>query len=187
MKPAGTCDSFTAINGPEDGTEFAIAQREVIIGNDSVCAVNVRLDSSVQNSHARATATSDGYRIRSIAGHAVYVNGKRASVVRSRVARNGDILRVGNTDLVLECSVDGIASRSRGMKLEHDITWAVRRAGYWAYRSASGLGAFARGQARIFLRQWKITVLTTAILAYWLSPSVRQVVANIFSLIRSNL
>jgi predicted component of type VI protein secretion system len=134
-------DTLTVINGPEDGTEFALTQRSFAIGAEGQCAVNLRLDQLVRTLHARAEVISEGYRLRSTSGARLFVNGRPAGAIRSRVAKDGDILRVGGTDLVLTCGAEGLASRSRGLRRQSDAIWAIRA-------SAAGIAAVARGTSR---------------------------------------
>ena len=128
MRAAGMPDAFTVINGPEDGTEFAISQRQFLIGHDSACAVNPRLDVAIEDVHGRCAAVADGYSLRNSGRSPIDVNGKAAGMIRSQIARAGDVIRIGHTELILECSADGIASRSRGIALESDAAWALRHA-----------------------------------------------------------
>jgi len=121
-----TPDVLEIINGPEDGTEFPINRAPVIVGSDLDCAVNVRLDESVQHHHARLTAVGDGYRVRKLRGGHLAVDGKQAGMIRSRVLREGNVLQVGNTELYLRCAPDGLAKRSRGLPMESDLAWCVR-------------------------------------------------------------
>lgn len=173
MKAAGLPDSLTVINGPEDGTEFPITQREFLIGRDDTCAVNLRLDTAIRRIHARAFAVADGYRIRSLGREPVYVNGKRASTIRSQIARSGDILRAGHTELVLECSADGLASRSRGISLESDFVWALRRGAVQAGRL---LRAALRLPGRL-LRGRMLAAMACGIALYWFVPEIRYQVS----------
>jgi hypothetical protein len=134
MRPAGYPDSLVVINGPEDGTEFAIARTPVYVGRDPACVANVRLDASVGDIHSLLTVVSEGYRVRRMDSGATYVNGKRVGRVRSRILRSGDVLQVGDTLLTLECSPDGLASRSRGLVHESDFAWVLRYVGGGALR-----------------------------------------------------
>ncbi len=119
-------DHFEIVNGPEDGTEFPVTRTPVDIGHDPGCGVHVQLDSKVKLIHARVTVVSDGYRVRRLANAPVYVNGKRAGVVLARVVRTGGVVQVGETQLALQCSPDGLASRSHGMPSESNLGWALR-------------------------------------------------------------
>ena len=173
MKAAGLPDSLTVLNGPEDGTEFSITQREFLIGCGDGCAVNVRLDTAIAHIHARVSAVADGYRIRSVGSESIYVNGKRASAIRSQVARAGDVLRAGHTELVLECSSDGLASRSRGIALENDLVWALRRGGLH-------LGRLLQRAMRLpgrLLRGRMLLASICALALYWFVPEVRYQVS----------
>ncbi len=136
-------DQFQIINGPEDGTEFPITRTPLDIGSDAACAVHIRLDQKVNYYHARVTVVSDGYRIRRLAKGPVFVNGKRAGVVRSRVIRSGGVLRVGSTALMLQCAPEGRARRSHGLSSESDYAWAAR----FVYR---GVGGVLRAVWQIF-------------------------------------
>ncbi len=119
-------DVLEIVNGPEDGAEFAITRPTFNIGVDASCVAAIRMDRRIGRFNARATAVSDGYRIRRIEGAAVSVNGKRAGKIFSRVMRSGDILRVGQTELILHCNPGGLASRSRGLPMESDFVWGLR-------------------------------------------------------------
>lgn len=174
MRAAGLPDTLTVINGPEDGTEFALTQREFLIGSDNACSVNLRLDRDIEAVHGRASAVADGYRVRSAGETPVYVNGKVASIVRSQIVRAGDVLRVGHTELVLECSADGLASRNRGITLENDFMWALRRGALRAggiARLLTRLGARAVGT---LLRGRISTLFIGCFLLYWLVPGFRD-------------
>ena len=159
MRAAGLPDTLTVINGPEDGTEFALTQREVLIGSHSSCSVNPRLDTGVEEIHGRVSAVADGYRVRSAGGRPVYVNGKAASIVRSQIVRAGDVLRVGHTELVLECSEDGLASRHRGVTLENDFTWALRRAAHHGVGITGTLSRLGYRAVQIILARRMLTLL----------------------------
>ena len=122
----GCPDWFEVITGPGDGLEFPITRTPIDIGSGQECGVHLQFDRHVDQVHARATVVSEGYRIRQLYGGPVYVNWKRAGRLRSRIARTGSIVRVGDTELLVQCTPDGLASRSRGMPLESDIGYALR-------------------------------------------------------------
>lgn len=191
MKAAGYVDSLTVINGPEDGTEFALTQREFSIGRESNCAVNVRLDEAVENAHARGSAVGDGYRIRSTSGRSVFVNGRRATMLRSRVAKSGDILRVGHTELVLECSVDGLATRSRGLPFETDFAWALRGGVSVAGRILRGAlrpaATLARAVVGGLFRRWKPLTAIAIVLAYIFVPGFGRWASHAFYIAYSSV
>ncbi len=128
MRAAGLPDSLTVINGPEDGAEFPIVRTPVAIGQNPGCSVQIRLDRSVQPVHVSLNTVSSGYRIRSASNAPVHVNGKRAGKVRSRIARSGDVIRIGHTELVLECAPDGLAGRSRGISTDGDFVFSIKTA-----------------------------------------------------------
>ena len=138
MSAQSAPDRLEVVNGPEDGTEFPIARAPFDIGADPGCAVSLRLDRNVRHYHARATVVSDGYRIRRLGPGPVYVNGRRAGVVRSRVIRTGDLVQVGGTQLSLQCAPGGLASRSHGLPTESDIGWALRLLVRGAVRTLRG-------------------------------------------------
>lgn len=176
MREAGSPDCFIVVNGPEDGTEFHIGRSPFLIGQEPQCAVHLRLDNSVLGDHATATAVADGYRIRAIAGAKVQVNGKRAGTVRSRVARPGDYIRVGHTELVLECAPDGLASRSRGIITENDFVWALKAFLGIALESIGALSMFLLQVPLRLFRSWKAFALPALIAAYFFVPQFRDVV-----------
>lgn len=174
MKAAGLHDTLTVINGPEDGTEFPLTQAEFIIGSGTVCAVNPRLDTAIEAIHARASAVADGYRVRSLGHTPIYVNGKATSVIRSQIAHAGDVLRVGSTELVLECSVDGRASRNRGIAIENDFAWALRCGALRAGRIVSLATRLTMRACRSLLKHKVIVALLAAFALYRFVPGFRE-------------
>ncbi len=118
-------DRFEIVNGPEDGTEYPITRTPVDVGMDPQCAVNVRLDPKMASKHAHVTVVAEGYRVRALGTGKVWVNGKRTGTFRSRIVRNGGVLRTGVTELCLVTAADGLASRSRGLATESDLAWAL--------------------------------------------------------------
>jgi hypothetical protein len=136
-------DAFIVANGPEDGTLHPLVRSPVDIGRGGECGVIIRLDEDVERVHARVSVVPEGYRIRRAGKSPVFANGRRVGAVRSRIVRTGDVVRMGGTELVLQCVPDGLASRSRGLPLEGDAAWAVRH----------GLGVFRQG----FRGSWRVT------------------------------
>lgn len=169
MYAAPGADRIEIINGPEDGTEFIITRAPFDIGGDPGCVVNARLDEEVKLYHARASVVSKGYCVRSLAGAPVWVNGKRAGRIRSRVARDRDIVRVGRTEMMVLLADGGLASRSYGLPAESDFSYALRSLG----RFLLGLLRFGGGM----LSHGKIrTLVAIAVLvgvASFVSPTVR--------------
>ena len=149
MSTSEYSDCFVVVNGPEDGTEFPVSRAPFYIGHDASCAVNVRLDTAVRARHAYLSVVSDGYRVRRSDTASVYVNGKRAGMLRSRIVRGGGLVQVGHTLLSLECASDGLASRSHGIGIESDFVWAMRQGGGALFHAGRG---FVWLIARIFGR-----------------------------------
>lgn len=121
-----TPDSLEVINGPEDGVEFPIIRTPIDAGADPLCALNLCLDQKIADHHARITVVSEGYRVRRLDKAPVWVNGEPAGMVYSQILRPGNILKLGDTELILRCSPDGLAMRSRGVSTEEDLVWAVK-------------------------------------------------------------
>ena len=144
MSAFDSIDSFVVVNGPEDGMEFPVVRSPFNIGRDASCTVNVRLDTAVRNIHAHVAVVSDGYRIRRADAAPVYVNGHRTGMVRSRVARSGDLVQIGQTVLSLDCRPEGLASRSHGIVAENDVVWAVHKGSLALYGLVLGLLQFLR-------------------------------------------
>ena len=185
MTDIGIPDSLSIVNGPEDGSTFAILRSPFTIGRDSTCAVHVLLDTAVQLEHARLAVVSDGYRVRSVAGAPVFVGGKRAGVVRSRILTSGKILRIGNTELVLQCASGGLASRSRGIAAENDIVWLFRRS---AARMRVRLWLLSRwllALPRVLLSRGKLALMGVFVVCFVLFPGFRTAVWGLFFRIRS--
>ncbi len=187
MNAAAAHDTFTIINGPEDGTEFAITHRSVTAGADTACAVNVRLDGAVLPVHGRIAAVGDGYRIRAAHGARVLVNGARVGLVRSKVARHGDIVRLGETELALTCNPGGLAQRSRGTHLESDLFWATREGVGTAMAAASRVAATVRGTLGFMKRHPFATAAVVIAIAYWRVPAVHSMLAPVIRQLRSQI
>ena len=165
MRSPGQADCLVVVNGPEDGTEFPLVRTPFHIGNDSGCTVNLRLDKGVEDFHALVTAVSDGYRIRKTDERPIYVDGRPAGTFRSRIVRNGGMVQVGQTLLVLDCSPDGLARRSRGIVSETDFGWAIQEATKKIWTAAQGAASFVYRIARRILTSWT-AVLALLFLAY---------------------
>jgi len=175
-------DVFEVLNGPEDGAAFPVTSRAFSIGADPACAIAVRFDPAVLPHHARVSVVPDGYRVRRADQAPVLVNGKRAGFIRSRIVRSGDNVQVGQTLLGLECSPDGLASRSRGVVTENDIVWALRHGGRNLFR---WLRRVALCPMRLFGKlagSW-LTVVAALILLYALWPGFRWHVGRVASTI----
>lgn len=169
-------DTIMIINGPEDGTEFFVSRAPILVGTDPTCGVNIRLDANVQPVQAQLTPVGEGYRVRSNSNAPVYVNGKRAGGVRSRVLRPGDKLRVGHTLLALQCAPDGLASRSRGLVLESDLAWALRKGVRETAHLCVDVLVFAVRIPGRVLRRWKGTLIAGFVggMIFW--PPFRETV-----------
>jgi hypothetical protein len=143
-----TTDAFVVVNGPEDGAEFPVTKGRVDFGRAPACTVSVRLDETIADLHARATVVSEGYLIRASGPSPVYVNGRRAGLVFSRIVRHGEVVQLGGTLLVCRCAPEGLACRSRGIRHANDLAWALRQltdgAGWLANRFFKAVRHFIR-------------------------------------------
>jgi FHA domain len=186
MRAAGMPDALIAVNGPQDGTEFALAGRLVHMGRDAACTVNLSLDNAVLGVHAELSPAGGGYRVRSLCGKPVYIDGKRAGNVKSRIAKSGSLMRVGHTEMILECAADGPASRSVGISLENDFLWALRN---MTRRTLAGIAAVARAVARRpinLVRRHPVIFTTIALaLAIRFIPFVRGFAYDILDVLKS--
>lgn len=165
-------DAFVVVNGPEDGTEFPVVRAPVRIGRDPDCAIHLRLDNTVQNVHAQLGAVSDGYRVRRTTPALVLADNRRVGAVRSRILRDGSVLRVGHTLLMLKCAPDGLASRSHGIVTESDLAWAAAQSFKWGLAQLKGLLRAVGWMLRKLLRNWKI-IVGLIVLAAILYPPFR--------------
>jgi hypothetical protein len=98
--------------------------------------------------------------------------------------RDGDVVRLGETDLALTCNAGGLAQRSQGTQIESDLFWAVREA-------ASLMATVARHGAGAVNFAWRTirrhpiaTGLGVLAIAYWRVPAVHAVVAPIMRQLR---
>ena len=179
MRAPGQADCITIVNGPEDGTEFPIVRAPFYVGESSVCAVQIRLDGAACARHALVTVVGDGYRVRRVDRQPVHVNGKPAGVFRSRIVRNGGTVQIGHTLLCVECSPDGLASRSHGIVSESDLGWAAQQAGKWLWDSVkSGVNLLFTLLGRI-VTSW-LAILSIIFLLYLFWPWFRFNVQFLF-------
>jgi len=121
-------DQFQVMMGPEDGLCFPIIRSPLDIGADPRCAINPRMDPAIPRRIARVTVVSEGYRVRRAGSERVLVGGRRAGLVFSRIARDGEVIQVGQTKLLVQCAPGGLAQRSRGLPGESDAAWLARLA-----------------------------------------------------------
>lgn len=176
MKEAGIPDSLTVVNGPEDGTEFSLTRSPFTIGHDASCTVCLRLDNDIEKIHVRVTAAGDGYRVRCATGKPVEVNDRRAGKIRSRILRSGQFLKVGHTELVLECAPDGLAGRSRGIVHESDWAWAFRTAVSGSFALVRGLVRASAALLRWLRRRKQAVAAALFVVLYFFVPSFRTLV-----------
>ncbi len=159
MRAAGQADCFVVVNGPEDGTEFPVVRVPFHIGHDSGCTVTLRLDRGIEDFHALVSVVSDGYRIRKARDKAIFVDGRPAGTLKSRIVRDGGMVQVGQTLLILDCSPDGLARRTRGIASDSDIVWAI-------HEGATHLWSFLKNAASTLFRiVRRIVTSWTAMLA----------------------
>ncbi len=178
MSPRANTDRLVVIDGPEDGTQFPIVRTPLYAGSDAGCQANLRLDTAIHPYHAIVTAVSGGYRVRSAKGYPVYVNGKRAGIVRSRILRPGGELRVGHTTLTVDLAPDGLARRTRQALHDSDLGWAIRKfstlLGKNTWSWAKGMG-YTLGQAAT---NWKFIALAAG-LGYVFYPPFQRFVNSV--------
>jgi hypothetical protein len=186
MPPGHGADCFIVVNGPEDGSEFAVVRSPFYIGADPACSVHLRLDQTVDEAHALVSVVSDGYRVRRLGSGFVAVNGKPAGYFRSRVLRAGGALQVGNTLIALRAGAEGLARRSRGVMTQNDAVWALRQMAGGSYRGFRGALRFLLRTAGRLLGSW-MGIFAILILLYvfvdpfrgWLNGVIRAVYSRL--------
>ena len=90
------------------------------------------------------------------------------------VAKHGDILHVGGTDLVLACGAEGLAGRSRGLRRQSDWLWAIRQSIGFLTGACQDAARYI-GQVVAFARRHWITAAAVAFLiADATVPAVRE-------------
>jgi type III secretion system (T3SS) inner membrane Yop/YscD-like protein len=139
MPEAPNFDYLAVVNGPEDGSEFPLLRSPFLLGATAECLVRIGTDQSIEDVHAHLSATAEGYRVRSMTRAPVYVDGKRAGRLRSRILRSGESLKAGNTHMIMRCPPQGLASRSKGVALESDLAYTMRAGGRLLLRLVTGL------------------------------------------------
>lgn len=172
MRAAGQADCFVVVNGPEDGTEFPIVRAPFHIGHDGTCTVTLRLDKGIEDLHALVSVVSDGYRIRKSRDKAIYVNGRPAGALRSRIVRDGGMVQLGQTLLILECSPDGLARRTHGIATDSDLVWAVREGSLTLLGFVTGAGHAVLRTLRRIVTSWT-AMIAIAIVLYIVWPQFR--------------
>lgn len=179
MTVSAHSDCIVVVNGPEDGTEFPVVRSPLTIGSDPSCCVHVRLDPEVREHHADLGVVADGYRIRAAGAASVYVNDRRSGTFRSCIARNGDLIRIGNTLLRIKCAPDGLAGRSRGVVTETDLARAFK-SGFGGILHA--VGAFLKTVLGVVVsrRGKMLPVLGLVILLMIVWPGFRHAVFSFF-------
>ena len=165
MRAAGQADCFVVVNGPEDGAEFPIVRAPFHIGHDSGCAVTLRLDKGIEDFHALVSVVSDGYRIRKARDKTIYVDGYAAGSLRSRIVRDGGMVQIGQTLLILDCSPDGLARRAHGISTDSDIVWVAREAFTYIAKFLKRAGGTIFGIVRRIVTSW-IALAAIAFLFY---------------------
>lgn len=163
-------DRFEVINGPEDGAEYPLTRVKMDLGSAQECAVQLRLDPKVRPRHALVSVVSGGYRIRRVEGTPVYVNGKRTGVVRSRIIRKGGVLQIGETELYLHCTEDGLASRSQGLVSDSDLGWILRL--FFGHAAATLSRALRLGRIVMGKAFLPIAVILTFFLLHFFWPAL---------------
>ncbi len=186
MRAAGQPDAFVVINGPEDGAEHTVVRAPFHAGCDETCNLLLRLDKSIARHHALITVVSQGYRIRSLGSAPVRVDGKRASMFRSRIVRNGGILTLGHTQLALDCAPDGLAHRSQGIVSESDFGYVAQQAVRYGFL---GLRQMARIAISLFGRivsSW-LAIFAVLFIIYFFVPTVHYFVNDVFYWMLNNV
>jgi len=173
MRAAGQADCFVVVNGPEDGSEFPIVRAPFHVGHDSGCTVALRLDKGIEDLHALVTVVSDGYRIRKVRDRPIYVDGRPTGTLRSRVVRSGGMVQVGQTLMILDCSPDGLARRSRVIVSESDLGWMLTAAGRRAWSLARGTFSTLLRYTRRILTSW-VGIASILIVLYIAWPQFRR-------------
>ena len=174
MIQAGGADSLTVINGPEDGSRYDLCRGPVLLGAEASCPICLRLDNTVRPIHARLVADADGYRVRSASGGPVWVDGRRTGSFRSRVLRSGEVLRVGHSELILECAPDGAAHRSRGVVSESDAAWLLRGIARISGATLKRLAFMGGTCVGFVVKRWKLSAVIALAAACWYSPAFRH-------------
>ena len=179
MRAAGMPDVFIVMNGPQDGAEFPIGSPAIQIGSENSCAVNLQLDQNVQGVHAIATAMGSGYTIRATTNAPVIVEGKKATQMKSRVIRPGEMMRVGYTDLLLECSPDGMSSRSQGISVQNDFGFAANNIGKSLLGILKLLWRLVLLIPKWAMRHWILTIIILFVASKYL-PGLDRIFDTVF-------
>ncbi len=183
MTQSRVLDTFVVINGPEDGAEFTVSRSPIDVGSDGSANIVLRLDDGVELKHCHLNAENGGYRVRGMGKGRAYVNGKRVGLVRSRIAKDGHVIQIGNTMMVLECAPDGLASRNRGVGAAADLLWAIRTFATESWRAVSALSRLTWEMLRSFYSSWLAIGIILAIV-YFTVPAFKYRVDNFAGWVR---
>jgi hypothetical protein len=100
-------------------------------------------------------------------------------MVWSRVVRSGGQVQIGHTLLCLECTPDGLASRSHGMVTESDLAWAVTQGARGLFQLSASLVRLVTKLFGKLLGSW-LTVGAILVLLYLSWPQFRHVAQRLF-------
>ena len=98
-----TTGTLVAVKSPalEHGERFELEAKAVTVGRGAPNDIQLDSDEFASSHHARVEPRRDGVWVEDIGStNGTYVNGARIS--KARVLRNGDVIRVGATDLRYE-------------------------------------------------------------------------------------
>lgn len=184
-------DNLVVINGPEDGMTHSIVESRFTVGRSRDCTAVVRLDDGVAEQAAEGVRSGDEYLVRALGSSRIQINGRRVGSVRTRVLRDGDVIRVGSTELVLQCAHSGEGApgqaRAHGAGLSAQLGFRIRGAAQTLLRT---LGGFSRGVGFVFKRLFRIRnarmllfVFVALAALYALVPPARPLFAPIVRLL----
>lgn len=178
-------DRIIVVNGPEDGTEFPIVRSPFTAGSDMSCAVHLSLDAKIMGQHAEFSVAPNCYSVRTLnVGSPAYINDKSAGAIRVRTAKDGDIIRMGNTLFRLDCVPEGLAARSEGVAIPTGTRVLLKL----VFAKFPGLAkGFLRRILSTLWRRKFLTLIVGFVLAMILFPVVRHAVAWQFRVMLYNI
>ncbi|MFP4502073.1 MAG: FHA domain-containing protein [Candidatus Hydrogenedentota bacterium] len=176
-------DEFEVINGPEDGATHSVGRVPCWLGADPECTVQVGTDPLLRARHARITAASGGYRFRRVEGDDLFVNGRAVGKIRSRIAREGDVVRAGNTFFVLRCATEGLANRSRGIAPDSDLLFLFGKLMRWLRLCMHASWRLVKRAFRNVLSIIITVLVILALLSFFL-PQLRYTVTHYLYVIK---
>ncbi|WP_315759957.1 type VI secretion system-associated FHA domain protein TagH [Sphingomonas sp. Y38-1Y] len=114
-------------------TEFVLHRRGAVIGRSPTCDWSLPdARNYISSRHCEINFDNGSYTLTDVSTNGTYLNGAQERMVAQRVLRPGDVIQIGQYEVVVSLSDEATASIERG-----DAASAARRDGDWGGWEAS--------------------------------------------------